>query len=62
MSYIDGMKNNEIAAELGISLRTVEAHMYHALLYLRKRLGNLTFALLVFYAHLYVFLLACVFI
>lgn len=52
MSYIDGMKNNEIAAELGISLRTVEAHMYHALLYLRTRLGNLTFALLVFYAHL----------
>lgn len=52
MSYIDGMKNNEIAIELGVSLRTIEAHMYNALRYLRKRLGNLTFALLVFYGHL----------
>ena len=52
MSYIDGMKNSEIAAELQLSLRTVEAHMYHALQYLRKRLGHLALAALVLFGHI----------
>lgn len=41
LSYIDGKKNSEIADEMQTSLRTVEAHMYNALKYLRKRLGHL---------------------
>ncbi len=43
MSYIEGMKNDEIARSFGISVRTVEAHMYHALRCLRENLGKLTF-------------------
>lgn len=31
LSYLHDMKNKEIADTLGISLRTVEAHMYKAL-------------------------------
>ena len=46
LSYIDGKKNAEIADEMQTSLRTVEAHMYNALKYLRKRLGHLVIFLL----------------
>jgi len=38
LSYLHDMKNKEIADTLGISLRTVEAHIYKALKYLRGRL------------------------
>lgn len=38
MSYLNEMKNKEIADFMDISLRTVEAHMYKALKYLRDRL------------------------
>ena len=38
MSYIDGLHHQEIAEALGISVRTVEAHIYTALRVLRKRL------------------------
>lgn len=38
MSYVDGMRHQEIALYLGISVRTVEAHVYSALRILRKRL------------------------
>lgn len=48
MSYIDGMRNDEIAREQGLSVRTVEAHMYHALKYLRQRLAHLTFIMIIF--------------
>lgn len=41
LSYLHDMKNAEIAQVLGISQRTVEAHMYKALKYLRERLGHL---------------------
>lgn len=41
LSYMHDMKNKEIAETLGISLRTVEAHMYKALKLLRDRLGYL---------------------
>ncbi|MEY8686760.1 RNA polymerase sigma-70 factor [Bacteroides sp. AN502(2024)] len=39
LSYLHDMKNKEIADALGISLRTVEAHIYKALKYLRNRLN-----------------------
>lgn len=38
LSYIGGMHNSEIAARMGVSVRTVESHIFHALRYLRKRL------------------------
>lgn len=41
LSYLHDMKNKEIADILGVSLRTVEAHMYKALKYLRNRLDHL---------------------
>ena len=48
LSYLHDMKNKEIAETMGISLRTVEAHMYKALKFLRKRLGYLNFMLVLF--------------
>lgn len=41
LSYLHDMKNKEIADVLGISLRTVEAHMYKALKCLREDLAHL---------------------
>jgi len=38
LSYLGNMKNSEIAEALGISVKTVEAHMYKALKHLRMRL------------------------
>lgn len=40
MSYLNGMRNSDIAEELQLSVRTVEAHMYRALRFLRDRLGK----------------------
>lgn len=40
LSYLHDMKNKDIADTLGLSLRTVEAHIYKALRYLRKRLSS----------------------
>jgi len=51
LSYIDGKKNAEIADEMQTSLRTVEAHMYNALKYLRKRLDHLVVFLLTLFAN-----------
>ena len=48
LSYLHEMKNKEIADVLGISLRTVEAHMYKALKYLRSRLDLLWIILFLF--------------
>ena len=41
LSYIYEMKNKEIADILGVSARTVEAHMYKALKILRDKLKHL---------------------
>lgn len=41
MSYLYEMKNREIADILGVSSRTVEAHMYKALKLLRDKLKHL---------------------
>lgn len=44
-TYLDGCKSRDIAAELGISQRTVEAQLYKALKLLRRSLtGILTLA------------------
>lgn len=40
LSCLQGRKNKEIAEALGISLRTVESHMYQALKFLRERLKH----------------------
>lgn len=48
MSYLYEMKNKEIADILGISLRTVEAHMYKALKILRVKLSHLLLLLICF--------------
>ena len=41
LSYLHNMKNKEIADVMGISLRTVEAHMYKALKFLREHLKDI---------------------
>lgn len=41
LSYLYEMKNKEIADVMGVSLRTVEAHMYKALGLLRMKLKHL---------------------
>jgi len=38
LSYLGGMRNSEVAARMGVSVRTVESHIFHALRYLRDRL------------------------
>ena len=52
LSYLHDMKNKEIADTLGISFRTVEAHMYKALKFLRERLSHLLLSLIIFSAKL----------
>lgn len=49
LSYLHDMKNKEIADVLGVSLRTVEAHMYKALKLLRSKLGHLWLTFLLFF-------------
>ena len=43
------MHNNDIAEELQLSVRTVEAHMYRALRFLRERLGECLTAAVIFF-------------
>lgn len=50
LSYLHDMKNKEIADVMGVSLRTVEAHMYKALKYLRNRLDPLWILLFLFFS------------
>lgn len=50
LSYLRDMKNREIADTLGVSQRTVEAHMYKALKFLRTRLEHLWILLLILFS------------
>lgn len=49
LSKEDGLSNAEIAEQLGISVKTVEDHMTHALKFLRNRLRKLGFSFLLFF-------------
>lgn len=40
LSYIQGLRNKEIAQQMGLSVKTVEAHIYKALKTLRSRLKD----------------------
>ena len=40
LSYLHDMKNKDIAQEMGISVRTVDAHIYNALRTLRTKLNE----------------------
>lgn len=48
MSRYQGMKNQEIANSLGISIRTVEAQIYNVLKILKEDLHDYTPLLLLF--------------
>jgi RNA polymerase sigma-70 factor (family 1) len=49
MHRFDGRKSQEIANELGISVRTVEAHLYQALRQLKEQLSTKWFILLLLF-------------
>ncbi len=49
LSYLEEMKNKEIADFMHISLRTVEAHMYKALKFLRLRLKDIDMFILILF-------------
>lgn len=53
LSYIDKMSGKEISAQLGVSLSTVENHMYAALKQLRDKLKQYRFLLLLPFFLLY---------
>lgn len=48
LRYFHGLRNGEIADVLGVSVRTVEAHLYNALTHLRKKLKYLLFITIIF--------------
>lgn len=52
LAYIEGMKASEIAEEMGISVRTVETHLYRSLQYLRKHCSHLLSLLIANLFHL----------
>lgn len=54
LSRDEGLGNKEIAEQLGLSVRTVEAHIYQAIKYLRRHLEKEYFVvLLLFYIMFY---------
>lgn len=48
LSYINGLKNKEIADAMNVSVRTVEAQIYKALHFLRDRLRYLLVLIVIF--------------
>jgi RNA polymerase sigma-70 factor, ECF subfamily len=53
LNRMEGLKYNEIAERLGISVNTIENHVSHALKTIRKKLGNYSLIAIVFW-HLFV--------
>ncbi len=49
MSRYQGMKSQEIAEELGISVRTVDAQIYHALKIIRRELKDYLLLIMMFF-------------
>ncbi len=49
MHRFDGRKSQDIATELGVSVRTVEAHLYQALRQIKEQLSTKWFVLLLFF-------------
>lgn len=49
LSYLQDKKNKEIAEQLGISVRTVEVHLYRALKSLREKLKGTLYYLITFF-------------
>lgn len=49
LSYVNGLKSKEIADAMGVSVRTVEAHVYKALRLLREHLKYLLAIMLFFF-------------
>ncbi len=47
MGYLEGMKNQEIAEELGLSINTIKTHKQRALQLLRLRLNPAAFGVLI---------------
>ena len=47
LSYIHGLRNRDIADAMGVSVRTVDAHIYKALRILREKLRYLFFLLFI---------------
>lgn len=52
LSYLEEMSYKDIAGRLGISVKTVEAHMYNALKSLRKSLSGEMMAILLLLIHI----------
>ena len=48
LSYINGLKNKEIAEAMNVSVRTVDAHVYKALHFLREKLKYLLIFIIYF--------------
>lgn len=49
LSYINGLKSKDIADAMGVSVRTVEAHIYKALRIMREHLKYLMVLVLLFF-------------
>lgn len=49
LSYVNGLRSKDIAEAMGISVRTVEAHIYKALRLLREQLRYLLMLIVFFY-------------
>jgi RNA polymerase sigma-70 factor (family 1) len=51
MHRFEGKKNSEIAEDLGVSIRTVEAHLYQAIRQMREQLRSKWFLLILLFVH-----------